>query len=97
VLNLEENKSLLAMHNVGETLSVLSERPSFKFRWHCSAVLRKAFFLDVGVCALSLVDCVDLCHDDIWPPNIAFQNGRFCLIDFDLSQENSLIEVITLS
>ena len=39
----------------------------------------------MGLTALKLVAKCELCHNDIRPPNIAFRDGRFCLLDFDMA------------
>ena len=62
------------------------EDPQFRQRWAQSASLRDAFFSDVGLSALNLVDKLSLCHNDIRPPNIAFDGERFCVVDFDFSR-----------
>jgi hypothetical protein len=74
------------MDFVGEPLSAKMFDTDFRKRWSQSDDLRTAFLQDVGVSALNLVDSVDLCHNDIWPPNIAVADDGFCLIDFDMSR-----------
>ena len=49
--------------------------------------MRAAFREDVGLTALNLVVECELCHNDIRLPNIAFREGRFCLLDFDMARE----------
>jgi hypothetical protein len=58
----------------------------FRQRWVESQTLRRAFFSQVGLSALNLVDELRLCHNDIRPPNIAFDGENFCLVDFDFSR-----------
>ncbi len=74
------------MDFVGEPLSAKMLDTDFRKRWSQSDDLRTAFLQDVGVSALNLVDSVDLCHNDIRPPNIAVADDGFCLIDFDMSR-----------
>ena len=78
--------SLIVMEDVGEPLSVVMQSQQFRQRWARSASLRQAFLADVGLSALNLVERLDLCHNDIRPPNIAFRGDRFCLVDFDFSR-----------
>ena len=49
--------------------------------------MRCAFLEDVGRTALNLIDKCGLCHNDIRLHNIAFRDGRFCLLDFDMLRE----------
>ena len=77
---------LIVMKDVGTPLSDVMEDPQFRQRWAQSASLRDAFFSDVGLSALNLVDKLSLCHNDIRPPNIAFDGERFCVVDFDFSR-----------
>jgi len=86
VLELQEDNPLLVMRYMGETLGVLLERPAFKLEWKQNPLMRRAFHRNVGLSALALVEWAGLCHNDIRPPNIAFQDGEFCLIDFDLAR-----------
>ncbi len=78
---------LTVMKDVGAPLSEVMESTQFRQRWAQCASLRDAFFSDVGLSALNLVDKLGLCHNDIRPPNIAFNDSRFCLVDFDFSFE----------
>ena len=82
--------SLIVMEDVGEPLSQVMQLSQFRQRWAQSASLRDAFFSDVGLSALSLVEKLRRCHNDIRPPNIAFNGDRFCLIDFDFSRADIL-------
>ena len=78
---------LIVMEDVGAPLSEVMESPHFRQRWAQSADLRRAFFSDVGLSALNLVDKVGLCHNDIRPPNIAFCDDTFCLVDFEFARK----------
>ena len=73
--------SFLVMKDTGPTLHSLMPDAGFQDFWSKSEV-RKAFFEDVGLSALNL-EKLQLCHNDIRPPNITVKNNRFCLIDFD--------------
>ena len=46
--------------------------------------MRGAFLEDIGLTALNLVEQCCMCHNDIRLPNIAFRDGSFCLLDFDM-------------
>jgi hypothetical protein len=81
-----ETNWLLVMDFVGEPLSAKVFDTDFRKCWSQSDDLRTAFLQDVGVSALNLVDSVDLCRNDIRPPNIAVLDDGFCLIDFDMSR-----------
>jgi hypothetical protein len=83
---------LFVMEDVGTPLSQVMQSPQFRQRWAQSAGLRGAFLSDVGLSALNLVERLHRCHNDIRPPNIAFDfsSDRFCLIDFDFSRANIL-------
>ena len=78
---------LVVMRDVGTTLHDLVHGSGGDFcaRWRDSPALRAAFLEDVGLTALNLVAKCELCHNDIRPPNIAFRDGRFCLLDFDMA------------
>jgi serine/threonine protein kinase len=78
--------TLIVMQDSGTPLSDLMQSPQFRQRWAESQTLRRAFFSQVGLSALNLVDGLGLCHNDIRPPNIAFDGDSFCLIDFDFSR-----------
>jgi serine/threonine protein kinase len=78
------DKPLIVMKDKGEPLSDRMQQLDFRKLWAQSAVLRRAFFTQVGISALNLVDKVSLCHNDIRPPNIAVSGENFCLIDFDM-------------
>jgi hypothetical protein len=78
--------SLIVMQDAGTPLSDLMQSPQFRQRWAESQTLRRAFFSQVGLSALNLVDEMGLCHNDIRPPNIAFDGDSFCLVDFDFSR-----------
>ena len=54
--------------------------------------MRAAFHEDVGLTALNLVVECELCHNDIRLPNIAFRDGRFCLLDFDMAREDMQLQ-----
>ena len=75
---------LIVMKDAGEPLSKLLHTPCFRARWAQSPALRSAFLQQVGISALNLVANVNLCHNDIRPPNIAVSCDSFCLIDFDM-------------
>jgi hypothetical protein len=90
VLRLQESNPLLVMRDVGETLSELLDSQPFRLQWRQSSVIRLAFFRDVGLSALDLVEGMGLCHNDIRPPNIGFRDGAFCIIDFDMSSPTIL-------
>ena len=78
------------MRDMGITLHDLVYGPGSDFcaRWRGSPVLRAAFLEDVGLTALNLVTECEVCHNDIRLPNIAFKDGRFCLLDFDMSHKS---------
>ena len=82
------NNPIILMKDMGEPLSYLMEKQHFRQRWSHSAVLRRAFLIQIGFSALNLVDKLLLCHNDIRPPNIAVSGESFSLIDFDLSRLN---------
>ena len=82
-------RTLIVMEYAGAPLSDLMQSPQFRQRWAQSRTLRRAFFSQVGLSALNLVDYVDLCHNDIRPPNIAFRGDSFCLLDFDFSRSRA--------
>jgi len=75
---------LIVMKDMGEPLSDLMQNLSFRRSWAQSTVLRRAFLTQVGISALNLVDNVQVCHNDIRPPNIAVLGDNFCLVDFDM-------------
>lgn len=77
---------LFVMKDVGAPLSTVMQSTEFRQRWAQSASLRGAFFSEIGLSALNLVNKVGRCHNDIRPPNIAFDGESFCLIDFDFSR-----------
>ena len=87
----------VVMRNMGATLHDLVHGAGSGFcaSWRGSPAWRGAFLEDVGLTALNLVTTCEACHNDIRPPNIAFKDGRFCLLDFDMArgdvqfQENS--------
>ncbi len=87
IFSLTPNNPMVVMHDAGDSLYDLVYCPDSNYRleWQRSFTLRSAFFTQVGLSALNLVDSVKLCHNDIRLPNIAVRNGRFCLIDFDFS------------
>jgi hypothetical protein len=60
VLRLQESNPLLVMRDVGETLAELLESQPFRLQWRQSGVIPLAFFRDVGLCALDLVECMGL-------------------------------------
>ena len=77
----------LVMRDMGPTLCDLLQGPQSTFRedWKNSKEMRDSFLTDVGFTALNLSEMFTICHNDIRPPNIAFSNNRFCLLDFDFS------------
>jgi serine/threonine protein kinase len=81
------NHPYVVMRDMGATLHdlVTGQGSDFCARWRGSQDLRAAFLEDVGRTALNLVTKCGMCHNDIRPPNIAFADGRFCLLDFDMS------------
>ena len=89
VLYLDQSKRhpLIVMRDVGESLLdlLMREGSTMRDQWRQSAVLRAAFFAQVGLSALNLVLQTGCCHNDLRPPNIAVQDGSFCIVDFDLS------------
>jgi serine/threonine protein kinase len=76
----------IIMKFMGKSLSDLMQLLSFRKRWAKSLALRNAFFWQVGMSALKLIENVKICHNDIRPPNIALSGDSFCLIDFDMSR-----------
>ena len=87
VLGVMRKHPILVMRDMGDSLHGLLHGAggAFAARWRDSRALRAAFFEDVGLTALNLVAKCRLCHNDIRPPNIAFRDGRFCLLDFDMA------------
>ena len=77
---------LIVMNDMGQSLQELLSEDSFRTEWRSNAAMRRAFFTDIGLSALNLIDYVGLCHNDIRPANIAVKDGSFCLIDFDMSR-----------
>jgi hypothetical protein len=61
----------------------LYHRQEFKSQWSSKRDLRIAFYEDVGLSALNLVELLGLCHTDIRLANITVHHDRFCLIDYD--------------
>ena len=61
----------------------LKSNAQVKSEWSSNVGMRKAFYEDVGKCALDLVQFLRVCHNDIRLANITHQGDRFCLIDFD--------------
>ncbi len=61
----------------------LKSNAQVKSEWSSNVGMRKAFYEDVGKCALDLVQFLGVCHNDIRLANITHQRDRFCLIDFD--------------
>jgi hypothetical protein len=82
--------SFLVMKDTGPTLHSLMLDAGFKDFWSRSAV-REAFFQDVGQSALNL-EKLNLCHNDIRPPNITVKDDRFCLIDFDNCRQSPVFK-----
>jgi hypothetical protein len=80
------SRTLIVMKDAGAPLSDLMETQQFRQHWAQSRNLRRAFFSQVGLSALNLVRNLRLCHNDIRPPNIAFRDDSFCLLDFDLAR-----------
>ena len=78
--------SILVMVDSGPTLATMMRDERFMIGWSESS-FREAFLTDVGYSALNLEE-LELCHNDIRPPNITVQGGRFCLIDFDNSRQS---------
>jgi serine/threonine protein kinase len=83
------DRTLVVMEDVGVPLADVMQSPQFRQRWSQSRNLRRAFFSQVGLSALNLVDKVGLCHNDIRPPNIAFRGDSFCLLDFDFARSRA--------
>ena len=86
ILSLDAEHPLLIMNDMGQPLDGLLSDDSFRLKWKTSAAMRKAFFSDIGISALNLVDFASLCHNDIRPANIVVKYDSFCLIDFDMSR-----------
>ena len=76
------------MKDLGEPLSDHMHTPKFRTRWGQSKDLRRAFYTQVSMSALNLIDKLTLCHNDIRPPNIAMVGDSFCLIDFDMCRKH---------
>ena len=85
---------VLVMRNMGASLHdlVYGAGSDFCARWRASPAMREAFREDVGLTALNLVVECELCHNDIRLPNIAFRDGRFCLLDFDMAREDMQLQ-----
>jgi serine/threonine protein kinase len=79
-------RPFIVMRYMGESLSDLMQLLSFRQRWAKSTALRNAFFIQVGMSALNLIENMQFCHHDIRPSNIVFSGDSFCLIDFDKSR-----------
>ena len=75
--------TIIVMNDTGPTLREQMKDASFRSRWESEINLRKAFYADVGMSALNLVEAVRLGHEDIRPPNITVKGNSFHLIDFD--------------
>jgi tRNA A-37 threonylcarbamoyl transferase component Bud32 len=75
---------LIVMKDMGESLSDLMLQLGFLQRWAQSAVQQRGFLTQVGISALNLVGKMQICHNDIRPPNIAVSSDNFCLVDFDM-------------
>ena len=88
ILHVQGNHQIIVMDDVGQSLFELLSSPSDAFRreWKQSKTMRDAFYSGVGLSALNLVHQLDCCHNDIRPSNIAYQDGTFCLIDFDMTR-----------
>jgi serine/threonine protein kinase len=82
--------SFLVMKDTGPTLHSLMLDAGFKDFWSRLAV-REAFFQHVGQSALNL-ETLNLCHNDIRPPNITVKDDRFCLIDFDNCRQSPVFK-----
>jgi hypothetical protein len=82
--------SFLVMKDTGPTLYSLMLDAGFKDFWSRLAV-REAFFQHVGQSALNL-ETLNLCHNDIRPPNITVKDDRFCLIDFDNCRQSPVFK-----
>ena len=84
--------SFLVMKDTGPTLHSLMLDAGFKDVWSKPEV-RQAFYRDVGLSALDL-EKVELCHNDIRPPNITFtvEDNRFSLIDYDNCRPNPVFK-----
>ena len=71
--------------NLAEWLSFKTE--ALQVIWSDSSN-RRAFYEDVVLTLLNLAGKYSLSHNDIRMANIALgQNGRFCVLDFDMSEE----------
>ena len=86
---------LIIMKDMGEPLSELMQQHSFRIRWAQSTALRSAFLSQVGISALNLVKKMELCHNDIRPPNIAVSGNSFCLVDFDMCRNEAPTEIVS--
>ncbi len=74
---------VIVMVDTGPTLREQMKNVEFRARWKSNPKLRSAFFTDVGMSALNLVELLGLGHEDIRPPNITVNDDGFHLIDFD--------------
>lgn len=94
ILFLNRKHPLILMHDAGDSLYDLIYAPGSRYRleWQQSTALRAAFLVQVGFSALNLVHQIGLCHNDIRLPNIVVREGKFCLIDFDLSRLSILYQ-----
>ena len=77
---------IIVMRDVGPSLESVALDIKFRAKWKECRDLRSRFSEEVGESALSLVEKMRLCHNDIRTPNIAVQGESFCLIDFDMSR-----------
>ena len=83
------NHKLIIMEDMGLNLAewLSSKTAALRLIWSDSSN-RRAFYEDVVLTLLNLVDKYSLSHNDIRTANIALgQNGRFCVLDFDMSEE----------
>ena len=79
---------LIVMRDMGPSLAHVMHEKDFQETWKTQAV-RQNFYNDVGESALNLISALNLCHNDIRPPNIAVKDCSFCLIDFDMARRSA--------
>ena len=87
VLKFDQRHPLIVMRDVGNSMIEEIEDHDLRARWRSNSGLRQNFAKDVGESALNMIEdsSLMLCHNDIWPANIAVNGDSFCLIDFDMS------------